>query len=260
VAPPGAVIALRDRTVRNSLREIVSQREQLASYGHIAAGIAHEVKNPLGGIRGAAELIISRTKEASTREIAEIVVREVGRIASLVDDLMVFTQEDSVNFQAINIHRVLDEVLDLITLDSISEGITIERRYDPSIPELMGDGNRLAQVFLNLMRNAVQAMEHQGGRLTITTRMPLDHRLSSLDGVPIPTSMVSISDTGPGIPADLIHKLATPFFTTRPDGTGLGLAVSRNWVSLHGGTMRIESVEGEGTTVNVALPLRRTDS
>jgi len=257
--PSGAVLVLRDRTIQNSLEKVIEDRESIAAFGSIAAGIAHEVKNPLGGIRGAAELLISRTEEPRTREIAEMIVREVHRIAALVDDLMVFTQGEAVKFAPINIHRILDEVLDLVSLDPISEGVAIERVYDPSIPELMADGDRLAQVFLNLARNAVQAMENAGGKLTVRTRMPLDHRLARFDGTPIPTLLISISDTGRGIPADVLHKLATPFFTTRPDGLGLGLAVSRNWVMRHGGTLNIESREGEGTTVQVALPLRRAE-
>jgi len=255
--PSGAVLALRDRTVQKELEKLVVDRDSIATFGDIAAGIAHEVKNPLGGIRGAAEILASRLEDPRSKEIAEMIVREVQRIAALVDDLMVFTPGDAIRFEPINIHRVLDEVLELIALDPISEGIEIQRRYDPSIPELMADGDRLAQVFLNLARNAFQAMAPDGGTLVVRTRMPLDHRLSDEGGARVPTLVVEISDTGPGIPADVLHKLATPFFTTRPDGTGLGLAVSRNWVSRHGGSMRVESSVGEGTAVEVSLPLRR---
>lgn len=257
--PTGAVLVLRDRTIQKSLEELVDDRENMTAFGRIAAGIAHEVKNPLGGIQGAAELLIARTADPKTREISEMIVREVQRIASLVDDLMVFTPGDAMRYAPINIHRVLDEVLELLSLDSVGEGLTIERVYDPSIPELLADGDRLAQVFLNLSRNAAQAMESRGGTLTVRTRMPVDQRLSTSRGAPIPTLVVAFRDDGPGIPANVLHKLGTPFFTTRPDGTGLGLAVSRNWVSRHGGTLRIESSVGEGTTVNVALPLQRPE-
>jgi two-component system nitrogen regulation sensor histidine kinase GlnL len=257
--PTGAVLVLRDRTIRKTLEQLVEDRESITAFGNIAAGIAHEVKNPLGGIRGAAELLAARTEEPRTRDIAEIIVREVQRIAALVDDLMVFTQGDAIRFELINIHRVIDEVLELISLDPVSDGVEIKRLYDPSIPELMADGDRLAQVFLNLARNALQAMAGTGGTLSIRTRMPLDHRLSGEGGGQIPTLSIEISDTGPGIPADVLHKLATPFFTTRPDGTGLGLAVSRNWVARHGGTMRIDSSVGKGTSVRVALPMRRSE-
>jgi two-component system nitrogen regulation sensor histidine kinase GlnL len=257
--PSGAVLALRDRTIQKTLAKLVEDRESITAFGSIAAGIAHEVKNPLGGIRGAAEILASRTEESQTKEIAAIIVREVERIAALVDDLMVFTPGVAVRFEPVNIHRILDEVLELLSLDPISEAIEIERWYDPSIPELMADGDRLAQVFLNLARNALQAMAAAGGTLVVRTRMPLDHRLAGMGGEQIPTLAVEISDTGPGIPADVLHKLATPFFTTHPDGTGLGLAVSRTWVARHGGTMRIESTEGKGTTVKVDLPLRRVE-
>jgi two-component system nitrogen regulation sensor histidine kinase GlnL len=257
--PSGAVIVLRDRTIQKSLEEIVEDRETISAFGDIAAGIAHEVKNPLGGIRGAAELLVSRSKEERTREIAEMIVREVGRIAALVDDLMVFTPGDAVHFEPANIHRVIDEVLDLVALDPISEAIEIQRWYDPSIPDLLADPDRLAQVFLNLCRNAVQAMAPGPGTLVVRTRMPLDHRLSGANVNSIPTLVVEISDTGPGIPTDVLNKMSTPFFTTRADGTGLGLAVSRNWVSRHGGALRIESTLGTGTTVKVSLPLRRTE-
>jgi two-component system nitrogen regulation sensor histidine kinase GlnL len=257
--PNGAVLVLRDRTIQKSLEEMVGDRETISAFGEIAAGIAHEVKNPLGGIRGAAELLAARTAEEHTREIAEIIVREVQRIAALVDGLMDFTPGDAVRFAPLNIHRVIDEVLDLVSLDPISAKTTIERHFDPSIPEFLGDADRLAQVFLNLFRNAMQAMSPDPGTLVIRTRMPLDHRLSSPEGYPIPTLAIEVSDTGPGIPSDVLSKMSTPFFTTRPDGTGLGLAVSRNWVSRHGGAMRIESSVGAGTTVRVSLPLRRVE-
>jgi two-component system nitrogen regulation sensor histidine kinase GlnL len=257
--PSGVVIVLRDRTIQKSLEALVEDRESISAFGNIAAGIAHEVKNPLGGIRGAAELIVARTGEDRTREVAELIVREVERIAALVDDLMVFSPGDAVHYEPVNIHRVLDDVLDLMALDAISETIEVQRHYDPSIPELLADGDRLAQVFLNLCRNAVQAMAPQPGTLIVRTRMPLDHRLAGAHGGSIPTLVVEVTDSGPGIPTEVLHKLATPFFTTRADGTGLGLAVSRNWVSRHGGALRIESSVGKGTTVKVSLPLRRVE-
>jgi len=175
--PTGAVLVLRDRTIQKSLEKLVEDRESIQAFGSIAAGIAHEVKNPLGGIRGAAELLASRTEESRTKEIAAIIVREVERIAALVDDLMAFTPGDAIRLAPINIHRVLDQVLELGELDPISSSVEIERWYDPSIPELLADADRLAQVFLNVARFVFQAMENPGGRLFVRTRIPLDHRL-----------------------------------------------------------------------------------
>jgi two-component system nitrogen regulation sensor histidine kinase GlnL len=241
----GVVLFLRDRTIQKQLEELVAERERLSAFGHIAAGIAHEVKNPLGGIRGAAEILAARADDGRLKEAAELVVREVGRIAALVDDLMVFARDDEIRFAPVNIHRVLDHVLEL------------QRAFDPSIPELLADESRLTQVFLNLTQNAVQAMGAEGGTLTIRTRMPLAQLLSTTGEDSVPALLVTISDTGPGIAPDVMAELATPFFSTRKGGTGLGLAVSRHWVTRHGGTLRIDSTLGEGTSVQVVLPLRR---
>jgi len=252
---PGIVVAMRDRTASRSLREEVSERERQESYGHIAAGIAHEVKNPLGGIRGAAELLASNVPDERSQRHARLIVGEVDRISSLVDELMVFARGDGLALETVNIHRLLDSLLDLLELEQGYQAIRIERHFDPSLPEIRADPARLQQVFLNLARNALQAMEKTGGTLTLTTRMTLEHRLVGRDGRPQPTIEVGFVDCGPGIPESLHHRLATPFFTTRRQGTGLGLSVSRHWIRRHGGRLRIESAEGEGTRVHVDLPL-----
>ena len=253
----GVVIVLGDRTIRNSLSDALSQRQALASYGHIAAGIAHEVKNPLSGIRGAAELLEVRADDDRARKTARLIVREVDRISALVDDLMVFAKGEPLDRKPVNLHRILDQVLELIALDPVNARIERERVYDPSIPELFADEGRLTQVFLNLARNAAQAMETQGGTLTITTGVSVDHHLAGSDGRLLPAVNVSFRDDGVGISAENLQRLATPFFTTKPEGTGLGLAVARHWVSQHDGTLDIQSREGSGTAVRVSLPLRR---
>ena len=252
----GVVLVLRDSTIQSRLQRQVAEREHLSAFGRIAAGVAHEVKNPLGGIRGAAEILASRTDDAKTIDASALIVREVERIANLVDDLMVFTQGVDLRLAPLNIHRILDEVLELLAMDPLGRRIEVKRCFDPSIPEMLADADRLTQVFLNLARNALQAMEGGPGRLTITTRMLLDHRLTSEDGEPLPAIVVEVADTGPGIPAEVLDKLATPFFTTRPGGSGLGLAVSRNWVARHDGALRFDSRPGEGTRVSVELPLQ----
>ncbi len=251
---------LRDRTTLNTLREQFSNAERLASYGHIAAGIAHEVKNPLGGIRGAAELLGLWGKEDDrASRTADMIVREVDRITGLVEELMVFARGDRLEVASVNVHRLLDEMIQNAELDTAATGVEFDRQYDPSIPEVEADAARLTQVFLNLVRNSIQAMEEADTdvrRITIVTRMPLDHRLTGASGRPIPTVQVSMRDTGPGIAPDVLARLATPFFTTKTKGTGLGLAVSRHWVDRHGGRLRIESALEHGTQVHVDLPLQ----
>ncbi len=253
----GAVIVLRDRTIQQSLQRLVDERERLAAFGRIAAGIAHEVKNPLGGIRGAAELLGLRAHDAKARETAGLIVRETDRISVLLDDLMIFARGEKLEFAAVNLHRLLDDVLGLLAHDPLGRTANVVRAYDPSLPELMADADRLVQVFLNLARNALQAMEAAGGTLTIRTRVSLDRRLAGDDGRPVASVVIEFVDTGPGMPASVLDEVATPFFTTRAGGSGLGLALSRHWVSRHGGTLRIDSAPGRGTTVRVALPLRR---
>jgi two-component system nitrogen regulation sensor histidine kinase GlnL len=252
------VHVLRDRTFQRALEEADSQRDQLAGFAQIAAGIAHEVKNPLGGIRGAAEIFGARSRDPKSVDAAALIVREVDRIAALVDELMVFTHGGDLHSQPVNIHRILDDVLDLASQDRLASGTRIERSFDPSIPEFAADPGRLTQVFLNLVRNALQALAGRAGGLRIETRMPLDQRLIGERGMRLPTLVVTISDDGPGIPAGVLQRLGTPFFTTRPKGTGLGLAVARHWVSRHGGMLQIESQEGRGTRARVSLPVRRT--
>jgi two-component system nitrogen regulation sensor histidine kinase GlnL len=252
----GVAVVLRDSTIRQSLQGLVTESETLQAFGRIAAGVAHEVKNPLGGIRGAAEILASRASDAKTLDAAELIVREVDRIAALIDDLMVFTHGE-LRLAPVNVHRVIDDVLALVSHDPLAAGIQIHREFDPSLPEIEADAGRLAQVFLNLVRNALQAMEGAGS-LTVATRMTLEHRLRGATGEQIPTIAVEVRDSGPGMPEDVLAKLATPFFTTRPSGTGLGLAVSKHWAARHGGSLQVESAPGAGTRVRVVLPLRAT--
>jgi len=252
----GLLIELRDRTLRSSLNERHAQRDQLERFGQIAAGIAHEVRNPLGGIRGAAELLQSWSEGERAQSAAELIVREVDRISALLEQLMVFARGDELRLGPVNIHRLLDDVLQLLGMDPLSKGIGVERSYDPSIPELHADADRLTQVFLNLLRNALQAMEGRGeGSVLVTTRMALDDRVTRSDGRPVPTVLITVRDTGGGIDPDVLGRIATPFFTTRESGTGLGVAVAHQWVTRHDGALTITSELGVGTEARVTLPL-----
>ena len=255
---PRIAITLRDRTASKSLQEEVLEQERQESYGHIAAGIAHEVKNPLGGIRGAAELLSMRSGDDRSKQTADLIVGEVDRISRLVDEMMVFARGDHLQVSRVNIHQLLDAMMHLLSFEKGHENVRIERRFDPSLPEIEADPARLQQIFLNLARNALQAMEGSegGGTLTLTTRMQLEQRLVGPDGRPRPTIEIRFSDTGPGIPAPILDRLSTPFFTTKRKGTGLGLSVARHWIGRHGGRLRIASAEGQGTRVSVDLGLR----
>ncbi len=253
----GAVVVVRDRAAQRRLEQLEYERARFIDFGRIAAGLAHEVKNPLGGIRGAGELLVRRADDDKTREIAELVVQEATRIAGLVDDFMVFARGESLRAAPVNVHRVLDDVLDLLSLDPLAEGAEVVRMFDPSIPELLADADRLTQVFLNLARNALQSMDRGERTLRIETRMALDPKMAVDDGPPVPGVAIRIADRGCGMSPDALREATTPFFTTRAGGTGLGLAVADYWVAQHQGALEIESTPGEGTTVSVLLPLRR---
>jgi two-component system nitrogen regulation sensor histidine kinase GlnL len=253
----GVVIVLRDRSAERRLELLEVERERFEAFGRIAAGLAHEIKNPLGGIRGAGELLAARATDDKTREIAELVVRESARITRLVDELGVFARGDELRLAKLNLHRLLDGVLTLIDHEPLAGACQIVRAYDPSIPELLADGDRLTQVFLNLARNARQALAPAGGTLTVTTRMTLDHRIALGEGRPLPTLAIWFEDSGRGMDPDVLRQATTPFFTTRSGGTGLGLAVTEYWVARHHGSLHLESEKGLGTRVRVTLPLRR---
>jgi two-component system nitrogen regulation sensor histidine kinase GlnL len=255
--PDGVLLVLRDRSMERRLEQLESERERFEAFGRIAAGLAHEIKNPLGGIRGAGELLAARASDAKTRETAELVVHEAARITRLVDELGVFARGDELRLAPVNVHRVLDGVLALVSHEPLAAGVKVVRAFDPSIPELLADADRLTQVFLNLLRNALQAMGPAGGTLTVTTRMTLDHRIALEEGKPLPTLAVWIEDTGRGMDAEELRQATTPFYTTRAGGTGLGLALAEYWVARHLGSLHLESEKGAGTRVRIALPVRR---
>ncbi|NNL68254.1 MAG: PAS domain-containing protein [Myxococcales bacterium] len=261
----GVVLEIRDRSIHQELIAAESQRHRIRSFGRIAAGIAHEVKNPLGGIRGAGELVAKRSDDPRMKKAAELVIRESDRISALLDDFMVLGEEQGVRARAVNLHRILDDVLDLNDLDPLSDGVEIRRLYDPSIPELLADRDRLAQVFHNLVRNALQCMAERDDAaaekaLEIRTRVDLDHPLSIGDGPRVPSVSVEVQDSGPGIPESVRDKITVPFFTTRTTGTGLGLAIAQHWVTAHRGRLVLESEPGHGTLARVTLPLHTARS
>ncbi len=255
--PDGAVLVLRDRFANRRLEQLEAERERFIAFGRIAAGLAHEVKNPLGGIRGAGELLARRSETDKNRETADLIVRESTRIAKLVDDFMVFARVDELHLAPANIHRVLDAIIDLLSHDPLAQGIEIVRSFDPSLPEVLIDADRIHQVVLNLAQNALQAMEGGTGRLEFRTRMTLEHRIALETGRPLPTLAIWVIDDGRGMDPDELREAHTPFFTTRSGGTGLGLAVADYWAAQHLGSLDLESEKGVGTRARLTLPLRR---
>jgi two-component system nitrogen regulation sensor histidine kinase GlnL len=256
----GCLVVLRDLTAQRKLLQQSSERERHASFGKIASGLAHEIKNPLSGIRGAGELIAARSPDEKSGELADLIVAEATRITRLVDEFMVFTTGGVLSGESVNVHEVLNHVLALLEHDPVASRIEIHREYDPSIPEFVADRDRLTQIFMNVLRNAYQALNDQAEKcVRVRTRVSLDHRIAEAGQAAVPTLAVSVIDNGPGFPKEILPEATTPFVTGRAAGTGLGLAISEYWVNLHGGAMSVGNEVGGGARVSVILPLRRPD-
>jgi two-component system nitrogen regulation sensor histidine kinase GlnL len=252
----GAVLTLRDRTIGREIEALVAQRVRSELFERLASGIAHEVRNPLGGIRGAAELLLGKLDDAALRRYAELIRDETDRVRRLLDDLSQLTEGGVLAPRPINLHRMLDDLLQLQRQGPEWHAIEVVREYDPSIPEVEVDPDRLAQVFLNLMRNAAQAMSGKG-ELLVRTRFRSAVRIANEEEPGAGIVAIDFEDTGPGIAEEDLPHVFTPFFSKRAQGTGLGLAIAQHWVVRHGGSIQVTSHDREGTRVQVLLPGRR---
>jgi len=252
----GAVLSLADRTIGRELEDLLGQRARSELFAQLAAGIAHELRNPLGGIRGAAELLLGKLSDDGLARYAELIRAETERMRLLLDDLAQLTRGADVRPRQANLHRVIDDLVELHSRSESWRGIRISREYDPSIPEFEFDPDRTTQVLLNLVRNAVQAMSGKG-TLVLRTRIEAGYHLERVGPERARMVRVDVEDTGPGIPEEDLPLLFTPFFTRRAQGTGLGLAVAQHWVVRQGGRILVTSRIGMGTRMRVELPLRK---
>lgn len=220
----------------------------------LAAGLAHEIKNPLAGLQGSAELL-AREAEGAVREYAQVIAREAKRVDGLVRELLDLARPAALQNSAVGIHTVLGDVLVLARGFPGADRITFVERYDPSLPPVRGDEEKLTQVILNLVRNAVEAAL-DGDRPTIQIESGVAGlRLRSASGRTRPLARIAVLDNGPGIAEAMIPRLFTPFATSKPHGTGLGLAISRRIVEAHGGRMEVKNRTGGGAEAAIYLPL-----
>jgi two-component system nitrogen regulation sensor histidine kinase GlnL len=259
----GATLLLRDLRARRKLEEIGLQADRSAGLELLSAGLAHEIKNPLGAIKGAAQLLVRdpAVRSDTLREHLEIIVREVDRLSRLLDELRDLSQPAPLRSEPVNIHRVLKAVLDLARQSPDWKATRLVLRFDPSLPAVLGDEGKLVQVFLNLVINAVQAMNGVG-TLAISTRMVTDYHVRGTRSARGRFLSVDIEDTGPGFGAADPGHLFAPFFTTKANGSGLGLAVCQQIVGQHAGRIWLrDRRRGTGAVAQVMLPLApRADS
>ena len=241
------LLELVDQTLSSRRARDAKLLSQVGGSRLMVKSLAHEIKNPLGGLRGAAQLLARELPNDTLREYTSVIIREADRLVTLVDRLL--GPGAAPRRVPLNLHEPIEHVLSLLQTDA-PPGLTIERDYDPSLPPLAVDRDQLIQAVLNLGRNAVQAIGGQG-RLNVRTRVLSNVTIGSKAHRVV--ASIALEDDGPGVPVDLRDSLFYPLVTGRPDGTGLGLAVAQELITRHGGLIEFESRAG-CTVFTVLLP------
>lgn len=253
--------------IRENLSIADKEDSHLDVLPYMIGSIAHEIKNPLSGIKGAAQILKRSAKDPEATECVDLILKESDRLNLVLHNYLTMTKTPV--FNQLNIHEVIEHALKVMKASVQQKKIIINKSYDPSLPVIRGDESKLLQVFINLLKNAIEAMDAlQEKRLPrllgISTRPSKEYVViyeGDGDGKRRKELkkrrwlVVTLQDEGPGIPRDEIDKIFLPFYTRKDGGSGLGLALSRKIIKDHGGTIKIKSEVGRGTTVSVYLPL-----
>jgi two-component system nitrogen regulation sensor histidine kinase GlnL len=255
VPTQGAVLHVRDMSLFKELEESSKRMDELSHLGVLSLGMAHEIKNPLVAISGSAQLLRKRLPDQH-HKFLDVVIKESERINRMMERMLDFARPTSMELKLLNIHQILEEILLLEKKDGHRD-IRFVQNYDPSLPQVEGDEDQLKQVFLNLIRNALEATP-EGGTLELMTRIHSNYTVKT-DKHPNSRQaiLVEVRDSGYGIGEEDLENIFTPFHTTKSKGSGLGLPLSLKIVENHKGKMKVQSETGKGTRVQVFLPVEQ---
>jgi PAS domain S-box-containing protein len=244
----GYYLMIEDITEIKSLKQQATRNNRLATLGQIAAGTAHEIRNPLTSIQGFLQVIghsLIESGQQKEQGYIDIMLKEISRINTMVGEFLLLSKPHSIHLKTVDVMQVLGEILPIIENEAILYNIDIEiDHHIPSQPIVVADEEMLKQVFLNLCKNAIEAMNHEG---VVTIRLFLEATEHNL--------VIEVIDKGPGISSRVLKRIFEPFFTTKENGTGLGLPICQQIMREIGGHLKISSTKGNGTIVQVVLPM-----
>jgi PAS domain S-box-containing protein len=247
----GKIVVFRDLTNIYKIQEEILRMDRLVSLGKLASGIAHELRNPLAGIKTTAQALGEEMSgDDSRREYLHRITKEIDRLNDLLKTFFSFAKPQNLNLVHCHIKDIINEIIPFLIKEIADKGIRFIETYHPRLPKIKVDKAQMHQVFLNLFLNAIQAMPN-GGELNIEASPMISN---SLKGVKQNFIKVVISDTGRGISSHIVHKIFDPFFTTKPKGIGLGLSITYQIIKKHEGTIKVESQWEKGTSFIINLP------
>ncbi|PIV21287.1 MAG: hypothetical protein COZ69_10170 [Deltaproteobacteria bacterium CG_4_8_14_3_um_filter_45_9] len=247
----GKIVVFRDLTNVYKIQEEILRMDRLVSLGKLASGIAHELRNPLAGIKTTAQALGEEMSgDDSRREYLHRITKEIDRLNDLLKTFFSFAKPQNLNLVHCHIKDIINEIIPFLIKEIADKGIRFIETYHPQLLKVKVDKTQMHQVFLNLFLNAIQAMPN-GGELKIEASPLISN---SLEGLKQNFIKVVISDSGRGIPPHIVHKIFDPFFTTKPKGIGLGLSITYQIIKKHGGTIKVESQWEKGTSFVINLP------
>jgi two-component system nitrogen regulation sensor histidine kinase GlnL len=253
----GAVVIIRDLSRIKELEGTLRRSDRLSMLGTLAAGLAHEIKNPLGGVKGAAQLLaMELDADSPLTEYTRIMIKEVERINVIIEELMDLGNPRPLEINEVDLARVLNDIILLQQEAARPQKIDFRLKLDPSIPPIQGDESLLTRLFLNLIKNAREAISDSGG-VIVETRISSNYHKTGPGRRSTPMVDITISDSGCGIEQEQLEQIFTPYFTTKAKSCGLGLAIAQKVIEDHQGLLKVDSVPGGGTSMIISLPLRR---